>query len=198
MSKIIFCDTETTGLPETRGYRNYYSYTDIEKYKKCRIVQFSWMVCELNGEVFDKKNFIVKPSGFEIPLESTKIHGITNERAIQDGNSIEDVMESFYESLKKCVMIVCHNTMFDLNVIKSEAHRLNKQHIIDEINHTDEICTMLLGTDICKLPSKFPGSYKFPKLSELHMHLFQTEMKGLHDACVDTECTAKCFFKIIQ
>ena len=65
----LFFDTETTGLP-----KNWKApITDLENWP--RLVQLAWLVYDNIGNKISTKNFIVKPSGFIISEESTKIHG---------------------------------------------------------------------------------------------------------------------------
>ena len=51
------------------------------------------------------KNFIIvtpgiRPVNFDIPLASTKIHGITNEIANQEGIDIQNVLHQFNQALE--------------------------------------------------------------------------------------------------
>ncbi|HUV85413.1 MAG TPA: hypothetical protein VMV86_06875, partial [Methanosarcinales archaeon] len=55
-------------------------------------------------------------------------------------------------------------------------------------------CTMLEGTDICKIPS-FRGN-KWPTLKELHKHLFNEDFEDAHDALADVEATRRCYYAI--
>lgn len=55
---------------------------------------------------------------------------------------------------------------------------------------------MLESVDLCKLPGRYPGNYKWPKLIELHNHLFGCDFEGAHDALDDVKATVKCFFEL--
>ena len=61
---------------------------------------------------------------------------------------------------------------------------------------TDKICTMKIGTDVCKIPG--PYGFKWPKLEELYRHLFGENFIGAHDALSDCQATASCFFKMAE
>jgi DNA polymerase III epsilon subunit-like protein len=57
------------------------------------------------------------------------------------------------------------------------------------------------GTGICKIQNpRFPNSklYKWPKLSELHAHLFGYVPDNLHDASVDVEACLKCYLEMLH
>jgi DNA polymerase III epsilon subunit-like protein len=64
-------------------------------------------------------------------------------------------------------------------------------------------CTMKNTVDICKLENPNPSpnnkkkGYKYPKLSELHKHLFSYEPKNLHNSLFDVIITLRCFYKLI-
>ena len=58
---------------------------------------------------------------------------------------------------------------------------------------------MLTTISLCKLP--FPrggGGYKYPKLQELHNHLFGYNFLNDHNANADVEATARCYFKLMH
>jgi hypothetical protein len=50
------------------------------------------------------------------------------------------------------------------------------------------------STGFCGIPGS--SGYKWPELSELHQKLFQTGFDEAHDAAVDIEITAKCFWEL--
>jgi DNA polymerase-3 subunit alpha len=87
--KELFFDTETTGLP-IKGAK--YD-TDFMSFP--HIVQLSWY---FDGQF---KDFIIKPDGYEIPEDVSKIHGITNEIALKRGVSFDQVILSFIDD---CVL----------------------------------------------------------------------------------------------
>jgi hypothetical protein len=53
---------------------------------------------------------------------------------------------------------------------------------------------MKASTDFCALPGSY--GYKWPKLSELHMKLFDEDFEEAHDASVDITACAKCFWEL--
>lgn len=57
-----------------------------------------------------------------------------------------------------------------------------------------QICTMNESTDLCKIPG--PYGYKWPKLEELHKHLFGKTFDNAHDALADVRATARCLFEL--
>ena len=69
---LIF-DTETTGLP--RDFKA--AHTDTNNWP--RVVQLAWQLHDLEGNLVENKEFLIKPDGFVIPYESQKVHGISTE-----------------------------------------------------------------------------------------------------------------------
>lgn len=193
-------DTETTGLPNSSPHESYPPYTDVEKYDNARIVQWTWGLYDDTGKQIELIDYIIKPDGFTIPPESTAIHKISNEIASEKGVSILDAINHFLHDIARVHVIVGHNIMFDINVIKSELHRLNKKHIINAIDSKGYICTMNNSRNICKLPQTGGrAGYKYPKLSECFKYLSGVEPDAtrLHNASYDVECTALCYFALL-
>ena len=165
----LFFDVETTGLPLCESYGSYPKYTDVDKYQKSRIVQFSYGMCQLSpesnlGPIGLINNFIVKPGGFQI--NNSNMHKITNEIAENKGYTFEKVANKFYEDLKNVKVIVAHNIEFDINVLKSELFRNNLNDIIYEIEKKIMFCTMNNTKSIVNIWNKY--GLKDPSLAELY------------------------------
>jgi DNA polymerase III subunit epsilon len=183
---FLFFDTETTGLP--RNWRAPISDSDNWP----RLVQLAWSWYDKEGNFWESYNYIIKPEGFVIPDEVAKIHRITQERALNEGISLEEALEIFSRDVKKADLIVGHNIDFDDKIVSAELYRKQKPLILDTVN---KACTMKLSVDVCKIPSP-RGGYKWPNLAELHQFLFQTGFEDAHDAMVDVEACARCFFAL--
>jgi DNA polymerase III subunit epsilon len=184
---ILFFDTETTGLP--KNWRA--SYKELENWP--RLVQIAWILCDMEGNISEQKSYIIKPQGFQIPIETSNLHGINTERALMLGKDLNFVLQEFQEALESAELIVGHNIDFDRNVIGSELFRNKNETNIFELN---SICTMQSTTEFCKIPNHY--GYKYPSLSELYNKLFKTNLDEAHDAAVDIKATYKCFFKLMN
>ena len=183
----LFFDTETTGLPKKWNAQA----SDVDNWP--RLVQIAWIL----QDEFEKDRpsipeaYIIKPDGFEIPIEATEIHGITQERAMDEGVPLSGVLEYFLALNKRADRFVGHNINFDVSIIGAEMFRadLNGRFIF-----LKQICTMKTSTNYCKLKGKY--GYKYPTLGELYLKLFDKELKDAHDALVDIKATAECFWKL--
>jgi len=184
---FLFFDTETTGLPKNWKA----SYRDLDNWP--RLVQIAWIIADVNSNIIEQKNYIIKPSGYSIPEDATKIHRISTQKAFQNGQELAFVLNQFNECINKSDTIVAHNLSFDLNVMASEMFRAN---INSDIFDKEQICTMESTINYCKLPGNY--GYKFPKLSELYQKLFYTNFDEAHDASVDIKATFKCFYELLK
>lgn len=180
-------DTETTGLP----YDYNAPLSDLSNWP--RLVQIAWLCFDENGNEIQSKNFIIRPDGFEIPEESSDVHGITTERASEVGSDIIDVLEEFHDTVKKSELIVAHNISFDEKIIGSEMYR-NGMDNYQILLSKNKICTMKGTTHFCKIDG--PYGYKWPKLSELHFKLFGAHFDEAHNALIDVKATANCFWEL--
>ena len=194
--KIIVFDTETTGLPKSRNASPEHSH--LWPY----IVQFSWLVYDdATKEIKPIKDYIVKlPDGMTIPEDSTKIHGITNEKMLTEGKPIGDILIEFIKDYLNSQIVVAHNLEFDSKVIQAELYRNNMVNWIEKSCNI-EYCTMKYGKPLTNIlrPSKFNnGMYqKPPKLMELHKYLFQTIPNNLHNSMIDVWVCFRCFHSMV-
>jgi len=194
--KILIFDTETTGLPkDMKG--------DIKDSSNWPyIVQLSWLVYDdVIKSIVAGEDVIIKLSNNkQIPIESTKIHGITNEKMLDEGVSINIILPIFLKDFKDCQILVAHNIKFDINIIQAELFRNFKINPLQDHNKI-EYCTMKYGKSITKIwrQSKYyDGLYlKPPRLSELHEKLFATTPTNLHNSMVDVWACFRCFHHIV-
>lgn len=181
----LFFDTETTGLPVNWNA----PISDLNNWP--RLVQIAWLQYDNRGRKVSGQDFIIKPEGFTIPGEASRIHGISTERALKEGVSLQKVLEEFSGLIDQSAYAVAHNMDFDEKIIGAEFLR---QRMPNSLFDTERICTMKASTDYCKLPGNY--GYKWPKLSELHIKLFNNDFEEAHDAAVDIAVCAKCFWEL--
>ena len=181
----LFFDTETTGLP-----RNWKApVTDLNNWP--RMIQIAWILCDNKGNRIESNDFIIKPENFVIPIEVSRIHGISTEKAINEGENLEKVLLSFQELVEQADFIVAHNISFDEKIVGAE---LLRKGIQSDFERKRKLCTMQSSTNYCKILGNY--GYKWPKLSELHIKLFGEDFADAHDASVDINATEKCFWEM--
>ncbi len=185
LAMYLFFDTETTGLP-----RNWKApVSDTNNWP--RMIQIAWVFTDATGNILDRDSYIIKPEGFTIPIEASKVHRISTERALSEGSDLTTVLNQFNEFIGEAKYIVAHNISFDEKIIGAEFIRNN---ITTTLFKKPRLCTMHASTNFCRIPG--PYGYKWPKLSELHYKLFGEDFEEAHDAAADINATVRSFWEM--
>lgn len=188
---IVF-DTETTGIPEcsidlVTGERKYYDPSRMDKYAKSRVVQLAWIVLDDHGKKIVSKNaYVIRPDGYTIPAEATKVHGITHEFAMENGVPMRHALKAFQDALETAHTVVAHNFLFDAYVLSSEAVRYGFPDLPKALQSKNKFDTMVRAMQYFNLGKK-------PRLVDLYRILFKTEIEQRHNALDDALITAACF-----
>ena len=186
---LIF-DTETTGLPKRWDA----PLTDFDNWPRC--IQIAWQVHDEMGNLIENQDYLVKPTGFNIPFDAEKIHGISTELAGQEGIHLKEVLEKFSIALSKTKFVVGQNVGFDLNIMGAEYLREGLKNPLENFPVLDT-CTEKTA-EFCKLPGGRYGKFKLPTLTELHQELFSQPFSEAHNATADVEATTRCFLELIR
>ena len=187
--KVLVFDTETTGLPVERNGSIYNSFNWPY------IIQLSYMIydSETNALIGLEDDYIDIPTNVMIDPESVKIHNITSDK-LRNGINIVQALEKFNSHAEKVDLLVAHNVSFDKRMLMVEGIRNNIK-----VSITDTYCTMKNSINLCKIETTSRSGekyFKYPKLSELYMTLFETEPKNTHNALVDILICLRCFCKM--
>ena len=183
----LFFDTETSGLP------NNFNAPSSNTKNWPRLVQLSWIVTDDKGNKLKECNYIIRPEGFTIPMEATRIHGISNQTAILKGVNIKKVLNEFMEDAGNSSLLIGHNLSFDKKIVGAELIRMG---YLDTLKNKPSFCTMESTVDFCKISNYSGYGYKFPKLQELYHKLFGQNFGNEHDASADVAATFKCFWEL--
>jgi DNA polymerase-3 subunit alpha len=186
---LIF-DTETTGLP--RSYTA--PLTDSDNWP--RMVQVAWQLHDVNGNLITSNSIIIKPDGYTIPFNAIQIHGITNERAIEEGQDLNAVLQEFATVVSQAKYLCGHNIEFDNNIIGAELLRCGLENVLASKPFIDTKNDET--TAFCEIPGGRGGKFKWPTLSELYKKLFNDSFAEAHNAAFDVLATGKVFFEIIK
>lgn len=192
MRRIVFFDTETTGKP--KDYKA--AYTNVENFPRITQIAISvYLESQTVGvQKIKSKAFLIKPDGWEIPKEKFFIdNGMSTEKNEAEGVPIMDALHFFKFHIQDADLLVAHNMNFDSKVLGAEMVRAG----FSTGKNIKKFCTMDATIDFCRLPFPRGGNgFKFPKLEELYKILFEKEMEGGHDALIDTEACAACYFEL--
>lgn len=183
----LFFDTETTGLPRNSKA----PASDLRNWP--RMVQVAWLVTDNAGRELRGEEHVITPTGFTIPSEAAKIHGITTELALRTGVPLAPVLESLRKDVIGASLLIAHNIAFDEKIVGAEFIRTG---LANPIESKPRKCTMLSSTKYCAIPGNY--GHKWPKLQELYVKLFGESFEGAHSALADVRACVRCYFKLQQ
>ena len=197
MPVVLVFDTETSGLPERNA-----SIMDVEKWP--HILQLSYILYNTETkkllELYD--NLIKIPPSVIVTPGSEAIHHISREMCLEKGVPLNEALNAFNNALDQADVIVGHNISFDKRLIMVECKRLRMlQRFTVNSAQKPEYCTMKHSVDICRIEATSATGdkyYKYPKLSELHLHLFGEEAHGTHNALADILICLRCYLKMVS
>lgn len=186
--KILAFDVETND-----GARRY-GAPDDDIGNWPRVVQLGWVLAYPGGRVVDRRCELIVPAGWTIEPGAGHVHGITDDDCALDGKYLADELALFSAAASQASVIVAHNIGFDWPVILCEFLRSG----IAAPDYVRRACTMLIGTPVCQLPGRRRGEFKWPRLDELHNHLFGRGFDGAHDAAADAEACLACYLELVR
>lgn len=190
MNLKLFFDLETTGLPnwkEPSGGDN-----------QPHIVQLAAKLVDIDErKVLRKMDVIVKPEGWIIPQETIDLHGITMDKANEEGIDEIDALTDFLE-LWEGVPRVAHNTTFDNRIVRIATKRYCDDIMIDAWHEGSYECTGLLSKPIMKMEPKNRYGYKMPKLIEAYKFFTGKDLEGAHNAMVDVDACIEVYYGILD
>lgn len=192
--ELSIYDTETTGLPLKKASR-----TDS---RQPHIVQLACLITDGLGNEKRSMNRIIKPQGYtEMDPKAQESHGISFERAMDEGLPRREVLEEFLSMIKPSKVMVAHNKWFDLQLLDFAFIREFRGSSL-VVKSKSQFCTMEAYTPIIKLPPtekmlKYGfGPYKNASLTECHVFCFGEEFEGAHDAMADVRAVKRILFKL--
>ncbi|SDG23189.1 3'-5' exonuclease [Epilithonimonas hungarica] len=180
---LLFIDTETTGIPKRWDL----PYSETENWPSA--VQVSWIIYDENGNEIKRENCYIDVDVLKISVKSFKIHGITKEFLTKNGQARSFVLEKLSADIQKYQpLIIGHFTEFDIDTLSCDFYRANLENPFQQSHF---YCTMLKSNDYNLNPN-----VNYLRLNQLFEFLFNEKMERSHDAMIDAEMTAKCFFEI--
>jgi len=216
---IVVIDTETQGFPLWNE--------PSEDPRQPHIVELAAIL--IDDKTREEKglvHYIVRPDGWTIPAEVAAIHGITQERAMDEGIPEWKVIREFHELNQQADLRVAHNGQFDDRIMRIGIKRFGdgctdnvsdgleawrgytqeyKDDLADSFKSRPSYCTMKNSTNILNLPAtpamvkSGRGSWKKqPSLAETYRHFFSEELQGAHSALYDARNCAKIYFALTQ
>ncbi|GGF14027.1 hypothetical protein GCM10011383_26600 [Hymenobacter cavernae] len=181
---MLFVDTETSGLPT--DWSQPYAAEQNWPY----IVQLAWVIYTKDGQQVKAENhYLPLPDGVQISPGSLRVHGLTPDFLRVNGQDRASVMQRLHDDLAHYQpMVVAHFMELDLHMIGAGFYRL---HLDNPLQRLPTFCTMKLTEGFIR-----PAGQRYLSLGELYKRLFQEPLLHQHDAWVDAQAAARCFFEL--
>lgn len=168
-------DTETTGIPDWK--------TPSDDPGQPHIVQLGAILYnEETGDIASSLDIIVRPDGWVIPDECINVHGITNERAMDEGVSEQEALEAFMAMYDQCDLRLAHNTTFDNRIIRIALKRYQPDRVSDEEwkDRQRYYCTLMNA-------KRDMGGNRGHTLGECLLHYCGRQHEDAHSALPDAQ-----------
>ncbi|MCM8736637.1 3'-5' exonuclease [Azospirillum sp. A1-3] len=188
---ILAFDTETTGLPV--------KWAPLTSPQQPHVVQLAALLMKDADTEIDSMNVIVQPDGWTIPEAAARVHGITTERAMDEGIPLVDTIGRFNDLLAQAKTLVAHNIEFDTQLMKTAFYRAGAEPARQNL---PRFCTMAASLRIVNLPptpKMLAAGFNKPKppqLKECIAHFFGEGLDGAHDALVDVRACARLYWHL--
>ncbi|MGK6341370.1 exonuclease domain-containing protein [Chryseobacterium sp. DT-3] len=179
---LLFIDTETTGIPKRWNL----PYSETDNWPSA--VQVAWILYDENGREIKRENFYIDED-VEISKPSFRVHKISREFLSNNGKARKFVLQKLSEDIQQYrPLITGHFTEFDIHTLSCDYYRAGLENPFQKSYF---YCTMLKSKGYALNPEA-----DYFRLPQLYEFLFNEKMEHSHDAVIDAEMTAKCFFEI--
>jgi DNA polymerase-3 subunit epsilon len=183
---LLFIDTETSGLPNTALPVDHPSQAHIiqlaawlgtnEEVKHPLDDEFIIIARELRHVA--SLNAIIRPTDWTNQPAAERIHGISIERARAVGEDLREVLfrllslvhDADEDGLGVHGTLIAHNLSFDHRMLLREFAYIKENPT--SLSRLRPFCTMRALTPRMRLPSRRPGTYKWPTLDEAYHYCF--------------------------
>lgn len=173
----------TTGLPKSKGFNQYFDYKDIKKYDSSRLLSVEFAT---SNEV---KRFVVKLDDGIPNIKNKQFHGIDEKMIENKGVIFTDIINEIIASLMDCNDgIKCFGLDFTMNVLMSELYRSGQNNAIEILNNIPKKCMMKDLTNVLKIPLG-NSAYKSPTAKEAYEYVCgkkidDVSIKNLNEICI--------------
>ena len=164
----IVLDTETTGFEPSDGHR---------------IVEIGCVELIDHLPTGASKQFYLHPERL-VPVESQRIHGLTDE-FLADKPKFDEIVEELRDFIGDSALVI-HNASFDLKFMNSELHRVGRP----PLPYARAIDTIELAKN------KLPGArYSLDELCK--RFAIDLTARTKHGALLDAELTAQVYLELV-
>lgn len=161
--KVIYFDTETTGLDFTENH----------------IIELAMLIVE-DGRIIEEYDEFINV-GYDLPSKITEITGITDEMLIVEGVSEKSVAEDLKNALTPGTLMIAHNCQFDLSFVYSLLKRHYPLEADCIVGNLDWLDTVTVLKDRKEFPHKLIDAVKYYGIEEVNFHRAIDDTKALYD-----------------
>lgn len=161
--KVIYFDTETTGLDFTENH----------------IIELAMLIVE-DGRIVEQYDEFINV-GYDLPSKITEITGITDEMLIVEGVSEKSVAEDLKNALTPGTLMIAHNCQFDLSFVYSLLKRHYPLEADCIVGNLDWLDTVTVLKDRKEFPHKLIDAVKYYGIEEVNFHRAIDDTKALYD-----------------
>lgn len=199
MATFLIFDTETNGL----GTQRISDFNDIIVEKQPELLQLGYQTHRADGSFIERKDFLVKPDGFQISKESIAIHGIEQAYAEQHGQDLQKVLKVFKADFKKTSYAIGQGVTFDAIVLGASFLKagipidwgFKKNATQRRVSSNPKFITTKGGIVRNWWRSR---TKKSMALKHLYGYFSKRPLQGAHNAAVDAAATAYVFFNLLK
>jgi len=167
--KSLIIDTETSGL------MNFKEAADAPG--QPRVCSLAALLVDSQHNVISHMNFLIKPIGwtFDNDCEAAEINGFTHERLMDEGISINDVLDAYNAITDLSDVIVGYNVAFDQKMIRAEYRHACRD---DRYGYRPTFDTMYRGQKVARaIAAENPSLHGNPKkLTEVYETIFRVQI----------------------
>lgn len=181
---ILAYDTETTGIIKGSDY------TDPSAPFLSSIAMILYDT--ESRRIVSSFNAAVKPEGWSMPEEASRVNGLTDEYLHKVGIPFPIVAFTLLALMNKAELRIAHNADFDTKIVAAALWRAaisespeDEAHIV--VKHWLDMpsyCTMQSAKNVVNALDK-RGKVKYPKLTEAYKFFFDRELDRAHSANAD-------------
>lgn len=198
MVNYLILDTETTGLPKSPAFGEYYPPYDFSKYEKARIIELGFIIYDEHYNKYYEYNTLRKPDNFTFgpeplcyeygPKAGQQINDINLEMCNTYGITIKKIFDDMIKYIEKYKVnaILAYNLRFDVNVLLSEAYRIKHHKMIHILESINKYCIMDYGKRYISETyyNNARGGFKY-SAEVVYNTLYNSNEKELHRALDD-------------
>ena len=193
MPLIMPFDTETTSLPEWK--------LPSGDPSQPHIVSLAAMLIDADShEVKQQMDVIIRPSGWswDDTSEAFQTHGITMERAMDEGIDEKNAIEMLLDMWEQCSLKIAHNVSFDNRIVRIGLKRYFDDVLADKWKESPQKCTGQMAKPIMQLPPYGRYGYKMPSLAEAYQHFTGKPLENAHNAMADCQACFEVYKGVLR